>query len=114
MRPRRSAWASRGSASEKGRRERSARGHESEEAAPETACRERVFRLLTPRHALEIALAAAKRARDFFEATRRGAPDPAVRSLAREMLMEENEHIHRLLKSLARLPAALDWEKLSA
>jgi hypothetical protein len=36
-------------------------------AAPETAVRELVFRLMTPRNALAIALGAEKRAQAFFE-----------------------------------------------
>jgi rubrerythrin len=80
--------------------------------APETAARELVYRLMTPRQALAIALAAEKRARDFFDEVRRSAADPGVRALAQEMSMEENEHIGRVLEVMARMPAGPDWEKV--
>lgn len=79
---------------------------------PETAAQELVFRLMTPRHALAIALDAERRARDFFNAAARTAADPAVRALAREMAAEENEHIVSLLEQIERTPAPPDWEKL--
>jgi rubrerythrin len=70
--------------------------------APETAARALVFRLMTPRQALAIALAAEKRARDFFEEARHTADDPGVRALAQEMAIQENEHISRVLELMAR------------
>lgn len=78
--------------------------------APETAARELVFRLMTPRHALEIALAAEKRARAFFRHVYRTAYDPALRGLAQEMAAEENEHIDLVERMLARTPDPnVDW-----
>ena len=61
--------------------------------APETTARELVFRLLTERQALEIALRAERRAQTFFEKVMLTADDPALRALAREMAAEEAEHI---------------------
>ena len=64
-----------------------------EAGAPETAARELVFRLLSARQALEIALRAERRAQAFFEKVMLSADDPALRALAREMAAEEGDHI---------------------
>src|SRR4051812_983744 len=61
--------------------------------APETAARELVYRLMTPRQALLIALAAEKRAQAFFEHALMCAEDGALRALAQEMALEEAEHV---------------------
>jgi rubrerythrin len=74
---------------------------------PETVARELVFRLMTPRDALEIALLAEKRARAFFEHAVRIAEDPAVRALAREMAAEEAEHVAMVQALLSKTPAPL-------
>ena len=78
-------------------------------AAPETAARELVFRLMTPRQALEIALAGEKRALAFFEGAMLGAADPMVRTLARELAADEADHIVMLEKLLERTPPVVDW-----
>jgi rubrerythrin len=52
--------------------------------APETAARELVYRLMTPRHALAIALHAEQRAQAFFEHVYWTASDPALRARARD------------------------------
>jgi rubrerythrin len=78
--------------------------------APETAARELVFRLMTPHHALRIALRAEQRAQAFFEQVLMTAADPALRSLAREMAADEGEHsamLEQLLENTAQ-PLA-DW-----
>jgi rubrerythrin len=83
--------------------------------APETAAHELVFRLMTPRHALEIALGAEKRAQAFFERTLLTARDPALRALAKEMAAEEQEHVNLVEQLLERTPDAnVDWAKLFA
>ena len=80
-------------------------------AAPETAARELVFRLMTPRHALEIALAAEKRAQAFFEHVFMTADDPALHALAREMAIEEQEHVGMVERLLERTPEPnIDWD----
>jgi rubrerythrin len=75
-----------------------------------------VLRLMTPRQALAIALAAEGRARDFFNGVAGVSPDAAVRALAREMAAEENEHIALLLRAMDRelVPpaAASAWDRL--
>ncbi len=78
--------------------------------APETAAREWLFRLLTPRQALLIALDAEKRAQAFFERVFITATDPGLRMLAKEMALEENEHIGMVEQLLARNPEPFkDW-----
>ena len=77
------------------------------EAAPETAARDIVFRLMTPRQALAIALAAERRAQAFFEAVAWSAADPALRALAREMAAEEREHVELVVRLLDATPAPL-------
>ena len=87
-----------------------------EEAAPETARRDLIFRLMTPRQAIAIAIEAERRARDFFDSAARSATDSVVRELARKMAEEENEHIALLLRALERAPkapaTANEWERL--
>lgn len=79
-------------------------------AAPETAARELVFRLMTPRHALEIALAGEKRAVAFFEHVILTADDPALRALAVELAADEAEHIAMLERLLEHTPSPIvDW-----
>jgi rubrerythrin len=63
-----------------------------------------VYRLLTPRNALEIALAAERRAHVFFEHVLMTAADPALRALAREMAADEQEHIGLIERLLERTP----------
>jgi rubrerythrin len=79
-------------------------------AAPETVARELVYRLLTPRAALEIALDAERRAQRFFSEVKASAEDPALRALAQEMAMEEQGHVAMVEQALARTPAVgVDW-----
>jgi len=79
-------------------------------AAPETVAHELVFRLLTPRHALGIALEAERRAQQFFAEVKATATDPALRALAQEMAMEEAGHIAMVEQAIARTPdSRVDW-----
>jgi rubrerythrin len=71
---------------------------------PETAAHDLVFRLMTARQAVAIALQAEKRAYAFFSHVARVASDPALRALAREMAMDEEQHIALLVDLLARTP----------
>jgi hypothetical protein len=72
--------------------------------APETAARELIFRLMTPRQALSISLEGEKRALAFFEKVLATAADPALRALAREMAAEEQEHAALLERLLDQTP----------
>ena len=65
---------------------------------------------MTQRQALCIALDAEKRARAFFEHACRTATDPAARALAKEMAMEEAEHVALIGRMLQRTPEPdVDW-----
>jgi rubrerythrin len=77
------------------------------EGAPETAARDLVLGLMTPRDALAIALQAEKRAKAFFEHAARVSDDPAVRALAREMAAEEAEHMELIGVMLRLTPEPL-------
>ena len=83
-------------------------------AAPETAARELVFRLMTPRHALEIALAGEKRAAAFFERVIMTADDTMLRALATEMAVDEGDHVAMLEKLLEKTPPPVDWASVYA
>jgi len=72
--------------------------------APETAARELIFRLMTPRQALAIALDAERRAQAFFEHVYWTSSDPALRALAREMAAEEREHVAFVARLLEQTP----------
>lgn len=80
--------------------------------APETVAHELVYRLLTPRQALEIALEAERRAQRFFDEVKVAAGDPALRALAQEMAAEERGHIAMVEQVIARTPEArVDWAR---
>ena len=80
---------------------------------PETAAHEWLFRLITPRQALQVALKAEQRAQAFFERVCLTADDPALRMLAREMALEESEHINLVERLIERTPdPVVDWASL--
>ena len=77
--------------------------------APDTAARELVYRMMTPRDAIVAALAAERRAQAFFLRMQRLVPT-ALRALAQEMAAEESDHVALLERVLAQLPdPVLDW-----
>ena len=81
--------------------------------APETAARELVFRLMSPRQALAIALAAEKRAQVFFERVFMTPGDPALRGLAQEMALEEQTHVGMVERVLERTCGPIvDWDAI--
>jgi len=81
--------------------------------APETAAHDLVFRLLTPRQALAIALEAEHRAQHFFAEVKETATDPALRALAQEMAAEEEGHIAMVELALERTPDGhVDWGRV--
>lgn len=81
--------------------------------APESAARELVFRLMTPQHALRMALGAEKRAQAFFEHVLFSADDPGLRALAREMAADEQEHVQLIERMLESTPdAVVHWQDL--
>jgi rubrerythrin len=80
------------------------RYHWLDTGAPETAARDLVYRVMTPRMAMAIALQAEKRAQAFFERAFMTSDDPALRALAREMAAEEQDHVALMEKLLANTP----------
>jgi len=82
------------------------RYHWMDAGAPETAARDLIFRLMTPRMALDIALQAEKRAQAFFERVFTTCDDPALRALAREMAADEQDHVALLERMLENTPEA--------
>ena len=81
--------------------------HGAPRAAPETAPHDLVFRLMTPRSALAMALAAERRAQAFFEQVSWSASDPALRALGREMAADERSHGELIARMFDATPAPL-------
>ncbi len=76
--------------------------------SPEAADLSEAHYLMTPWHALQLALAGEQRALAFFKSVVDSAKDPAIKKLADEFVEEEAEHVnlvHRLLRKYPRPPA---------
>ena len=54
--------------------------------------------------AFEVALAAEKKAYDFYDAALPGITNPEVRELFTELRDEETEHVEMLQEAMAKLP----------
>ena len=72
--------------------------------APVPEARAFVYRMMTPRLALEIALRAEQRAKAFFEQIRAESRNAGVRELADEFAREEESHIAWVKDVLAHVP----------
>lgn len=73
--------------------------------SPEAASLGDAHYLMTPWHALRLALAGEERALAFFESVVESTKDPAIKKLADEFVEEEAEHVnlvHRLLRKYPR------------
>ncbi len=66
--------------------------------------RDFIFRMLTPRQVLEIAVRAEERAKAFFDRVRAASNDAGVRELAIELGRDEDSHITWLQDTLANMP----------
>ena len=75
-------------------------GYESPEAAPI----DEVHYLMKPWHALQLALAAERRAEAFFARLADMTTDASVRQAAREMQAEEAEHVELVRAWIAKVP----------
>ena len=71
---------------------------------PPPAAREFIFRMLTPRQAVEIAMAAEERAKAYFAQVLAAADDAGVRALAIEHGRDEDLYIAWLRDALAGIP----------
>jgi rubrerythrin len=70
--------------------------------SPEEADLGAAHYMMTPWHALQLALAGERRALAFFAAIAETTKDPQVRKMAEELIEEEAEHVnlvHRLLRN---------------
>lgn len=72
--------------------------------APETTPIDEVHYLMQPYQALELALAAERRAVEFFDHLAAIATVPAVRDAAREMCADEREHVELVEAWLRKVP----------
>ena len=64
--------------------------------------------LMTPWHALELALGGEQRALEFFTSVAASAKDPKVKKLAEEFMEEEAEHVNLVHRLMRRHPAPAD------
>jgi rubrerythrin len=77
---------------------------------PETAPGDAVHYLMQPWHALTLALAAERRAEQFFVDLARAAKSDSVRRAALELAAEEREHVALVLKWMKKVPPPdSDW-----
>jgi rubrerythrin len=77
---------------------------------PETAPFDEVHYLMQPWHALQLALAAEKRAEAFFAVLARMATNEPVRRAALELQAEEAEHVALVQEWIAKVPPPdPDW-----
>jgi rubrerythrin len=58
--------------------------------------------LMTPRHALDLALAGEKRALAFFNSIVRTTTDPDIKKMAEEFAEEENEHVNLVYRLMQK------------
>jgi len=73
--------------------------------SPEAADLNESHYLMTPWHALQLALAGERRALEFFKSIVETTKDPAIKKLADEFVEEEAEHVnlvHRLIRKYPR------------
>ncbi len=78
---------------------------------PETTEHADLHYLMTPRQALLLALINEQRARDFYIDIARHSSDPEVVELARELAVEEREHVAWVEQWLERFPQTQDgWD----
>lgn len=83
-----------------------------EAGPPSPAAREWLLRLIGPRDALAIALAAERRAHAFFAELAAASDDADVRRIAGELAEEEAAHAAQLERLLAAEPdPRIDWER---
>jgi rubrerythrin len=70
--------------------------------------------LMTPWHALDLALAGEKRALAFFTSIVQATADPSIKKMAEEFAEEENEHVNLVYRLMQRylLPAHVWSEDL--
>lgn len=84
-----------------------------DKGSPLAAAHEWVFRLLSARDALKVAMHAEQRAKRFFGHVVQTSGDEGVKALAGDFLKEEGEHIARMKRAFLKLPnPVINWEKI--
>jgi rubrerythrin len=79
---------------------------------PETPTMDATHYLMTPHHALVMALDSEKRGHDFYRQLAQSHDNARIRELAQEFAEEEAEHVAMLEAMLARYPAPPpDWDE---
>lgn len=79
--------------------------------APETADLAEVHYMMTPHHALQIAMHAEENAYQFFKAIAETTPNPELRDLAHEYAVEERDHIRQVEELMLEHPKPDDgWD----
>ena len=76
--------------------------------SPEAADLSGAHYLMTPWHALQLALGGEERALAFFKSVVETATDPAIKKLAEEFVEEEAEHVNLVHRLLRRYPKPSD------
>lgn len=84
-----------------------------ESAEPQAAARELFYRVVGKRQLLEIALQSECNALGFFEWIAQTTPDAAVRALARDMAVEEMDHVAWVRNALEYRPLSTAGQALS-
>ncbi len=79
--------------------------------APVPEARAFIFRMITPRMALEIALRAEKQAKAFFGRVRGESCNASVRKLAAEFARDEQSHIDWVTDALAQSPSPFRFDE---
>lgn len=76
--------------------------------SPEEVDLDAAHYLMTPWHALKMALAGEERALAFFERIVESTEDPKIKAMAGEFVSEETEHVELVHRLLRRYPAPAD------
>ena len=76
--------------------------------SPEAASLDEAHYLMTPWHALQLALAAEQRALAFFKSVAESTKDPAIKKMADEFVEEEAEHVNLVHRLIRKYPKPVD------
>ena len=83
-----------------------------QEEAPEVIPNHRIHYMMTPHHALTLALRGEQKAYYFFERVVENSEPGEIKDLASELLEEEREHIELMEKWLKKYPEPEDdWDE---
>jgi rubrerythrin len=77
--------------------------------SPEEADLAEAHYMMTPWHALQMALGGEKRALAFFETVVASTTDAKIKAMAEEFVEEEAEHVNLVYRLLKKYPAPESW-----